>query len=77
MYIPGLVSTLSFNVETGSAAFFCGFLSSSLLMLTFRAASAQARTLTFLFLWRERDTFSREECIEIVLEDSPKEESDR
>jgi hypothetical protein len=48
----------------------------SLSMLTFRAASAQARTLTFLFLWRERDTFSHEECIEIVLEDSPKEESD-
>ena len=49
MYIPGLVSTLSFNVETGSVAFFFGFSSSSLSMLTFRAASAQARALFVLF----------------------------
>ena len=76
MNIPGLVSTLSFNVETGSAAFFCGFSSSSLSMPTFRAASAQARALTVLFLCRERDTFSRKECIEEVLEDSSKDELD-
>ena len=49
MYNPGLVSTLSFNVETGSAAFFCWFSSLSLSMLTFRAASAQARALLVLF----------------------------
>ena len=77
MNIPGLVSTLSFNVKTGSAAFFCGFSSSSLSMLTFRTASAQARDLLVLFFRQERDTFSREECIEEVLEDPSKDESDR
>jgi hypothetical protein len=49
---------------------------SSLSMLTFRAASAQARALLVLFFRRERDTFSQEECVEEVLEDPSKEESD-
>jgi hypothetical protein len=49
MNIPGLVSTLSFNVETGSAAFFCWFSLSSLSMLTFRAASVQASAMLVLF----------------------------
>ena len=74
MNIPGLVYTLSFNVKTRSAAFFCWFSSLSL-SLTFCAASAQARTLTVLFLRQERDTFSCEE-LEEVLEDSSKEELD-
>jgi len=44
------LSTLSFNVENGSAAFFCWFTSSSSLsMLTFRTASVQAHTLLVLF----------------------------
>jgi hypothetical protein len=49
----------------------------SLSMLTFRAASAQARALLILFFRWERDTFSHEECVEEVLEDPSKEESDR
>jgi hypothetical protein len=49
MNISGLVPMLSFNVETGSAAYFGWFSLLSLLMLTFRTASAQALALLVLF----------------------------
>ena len=49
MNISGLVPMLSFNVETGSAAYFGWFSLLSFLMLTFRAASAQALALLVLF----------------------------